>query len=157
MLCDASSSALHCLICGSCSSVQDFASGRSRVQSFRFHLASDRRSADTLAFGFGPLVRRFYQARSGLSPPSYSPCRAHHHLTEHSLEVLLPLVKCCFPSAEIVPVLMGGSRQSLISVLARTLNLVLETRMKRKKPSITQGPSNRSSGNPAFITYQTAP
>jgi AmmeMemoRadiSam system protein B len=53
------------------------------------------------------------------------------HLTEHSLEVLLPLVKCCFPSAEIVPVLMGGSGQSLISVLARTLNLVLKTRMKR--------------------------
>ncbi|MDR1863037.1 MAG: AmmeMemoRadiSam system protein B [Treponema sp.] len=52
------------------------------------------------------------------------------HLTEHSLEVLLPLVKCCFPSAGIVPVLMGGSRPSLISVLARTLNLVLKNRMK---------------------------
>jgi AmmeMemoRadiSam system protein B len=53
------------------------------------------------------------------------------HLAEHSLEVLLPLVKYCFPSAEIVPVLMGGSRPSLISILARALNLVLKNRMKR--------------------------
>jgi AmmeMemoRadiSam system protein B len=53
------------------------------------------------------------------------------HLAEHSLEVLLPLVKYCFPSAEIVPVLMGGSRPSLISVLARALNLILKNRMKK--------------------------
>lgn len=53
------------------------------------------------------------------------------HLAEHSLEVLLPLVKYCFPAAEIVPILAGGSRPSLISVLARTLNLVLKSRMKR--------------------------
>jgi AmmeMemoRadiSam system protein B len=53
------------------------------------------------------------------------------HLAEHSLEVLLPLVKYCFPSAGIVPVLMGGSRPSLISILARALNLVLKNRMKR--------------------------
>jgi AmmeMemoRadiSam system protein B len=53
------------------------------------------------------------------------------HLAEHSLEVLLPLVRYCFPSAEIVPVLAGGSRPSLISVLARALNLVLKNRMKR--------------------------
>jgi AmmeMemoRadiSam system protein B len=53
------------------------------------------------------------------------------HLAEHSLEVFLPLVKYCFSSAEIVPVLMGGSRPSLISVLARALDLVLKNRMKR--------------------------
>jgi AmmeMemoRadiSam system protein B len=53
------------------------------------------------------------------------------HLAEHSLEVLLPLVKYCFPSAGIVPILVGGSRPSLISALARTLNLVLKNRMKR--------------------------
>jgi AmmeMemoRadiSam system protein B len=53
------------------------------------------------------------------------------HLAEHSLEVLLPLVKHCFPSAEIVPVLMGGSKPSLISALARALNLVLKNRMTK--------------------------
>jgi AmmeMemoRadiSam system protein B len=53
------------------------------------------------------------------------------HLTEHSLEVLLPLVKYCFPSAEIVPILMGGSRPSLISALAKTLNLALKNRMRK--------------------------
>jgi AmmeMemoRadiSam system protein B len=53
------------------------------------------------------------------------------HLAEHSLEVLLPLVKYCFPSAGIVPVLMGGSGSSLISALARTLNLALKNRMKK--------------------------
>jgi AmmeMemoRadiSam system protein B len=53
------------------------------------------------------------------------------HLAEHSLEVLLPLVRYCFPSAGIVPVLMGGARPSLISTLARALNLVLKNRMKR--------------------------
>ncbi|MDR0450383.1 MAG: AmmeMemoRadiSam system protein B [Treponema sp.] len=53
------------------------------------------------------------------------------HLAEHSLEVLLPLVKYCFPAAEIVPVLVGGSGSGLISVLAGALNLVLKNRMKR--------------------------
>jgi AmmeMemoRadiSam system protein B len=46
------------------------------------------------------------------------------HLREHSLEVLLPLVKYCFPSARIVPVLMGGNRRELISALARGLRRV---------------------------------
>ncbi|MDR1418835.1 MAG: AmmeMemoRadiSam system protein B [Treponema sp.] len=48
------------------------------------------------------------------------------HLAEHSIEVLLPFVKYCFPGAAIIPVLMGGTRPALISVLARALRLVLE-------------------------------
>jgi AmmeMemoRadiSam system protein B len=51
------------------------------------------------------------------------------HLREHTLEVLLPLVKFCFPQAAIVPILMGGSRPSLISVLARALRIVFEPLM----------------------------
>jgi AmmeMemoRadiSam system protein B len=48
------------------------------------------------------------------------------HLQEHSLEVLLPLVKFCFPNAAIVPVLMAGGRSSQISSLARALRIVFE-------------------------------
>jgi AmmeMemoRadiSam system protein B len=53
------------------------------------------------------------------------------HLAEHSLEVLLPLVKYCYPSAGIIPILMGSSRPALVSGLAGALNLVLKKRMKR--------------------------
>ena len=53
------------------------------------------------------------------------------HLSEHSLEVLLPMVKYCFPSARIVPLLMAGSKSSLISCLAKTLGLVLEKYMEK--------------------------
>jgi AmmeMemoRadiSam system protein B len=52
------------------------------------------------------------------------------HLREHSIEVLLPFVKYCFPRASIVPVLMGNSRQLLISTLARALELVFEPVME---------------------------
>jgi AmmeMemoRadiSam system protein B len=52
------------------------------------------------------------------------------HLREHSIEVLLPFVKYCFPEAAIVPVLMGSSRQRLISALARSLRIVFEPIMK---------------------------
>jgi AmmeMemoRadiSam system protein B len=43
------------------------------------------------------------------------------HLRESSLEVLLPFVAYCFPSAPIVPVLMGGCTPSLIKALASAL------------------------------------
>jgi AmmeMemoRadiSam system protein B len=46
------------------------------------------------------------------------------HLREHTLEVLLPFVKFCFPQAAIVPILIGDARPSLISALARALNIV---------------------------------
>jgi AmmeMemoRadiSam system protein B len=48
------------------------------------------------------------------------------HLQEHSLEVLLPFVKYCFPRAEIVPVLMGRPRAPVIAALACALKMVIE-------------------------------
>ena len=47
------------------------------------------------------------------------------HLSEHALEVLLPLVKYCFPGAKIVPILMSGTNNRLISDLAYALKTVL--------------------------------
>ncbi|MDR1617899.1 MAG: AmmeMemoRadiSam system protein B [Treponema sp.] len=52
------------------------------------------------------------------------------HLKEHSIEVLLPFVKYCFPEAAIVPVLMGSSRRRLVSALAHSLRIVFEPIMK---------------------------
>ena len=52
------------------------------------------------------------------------------HLSEHSLEVLLPMVKYCFPEAGIIPILMSGGRQLLISTLARALRIALEDYME---------------------------
>ena len=48
------------------------------------------------------------------------------HLSEHSLEVLLPLVKYCFSEVKIVPILMSGRRPALISSLANALRICLE-------------------------------
>ena len=47
------------------------------------------------------------------------------HLSEHALEVLLPPVKYCFPTAKIVPILMSGTNYRLISDLAYALKTVL--------------------------------
>jgi AmmeMemoRadiSam system protein B len=52
------------------------------------------------------------------------------HLREHSLEVLLPFIKYCFPEASIVPILMGGSQPRLISTLAGALRQVLAERLE---------------------------
>jgi AmmeMemoRadiSam system protein B len=52
------------------------------------------------------------------------------HLKEHSIEVLLPFIKYCFPYVSIVPILMGNSRPILISTLARALRLVFEPVME---------------------------
>jgi hypothetical protein len=46
------------------------------------------------------------------------------HLREHSIEVLLPFVKYCFPQAVIVPVLMSGQKKQYIRVLANALRAV---------------------------------
>ncbi|MDR1277496.1 MAG: AmmeMemoRadiSam system protein B, partial [Treponema sp.] len=51
------------------------------------------------------------------------------HLREHSLEVLLPFIKYCFPETSIVPILMGGSQPALISALAAVLRTVFEPLM----------------------------
>jgi len=53
------------------------------------------------------------------------------HLSEHSLEILLPMVKYCFPYARIVPILACGSRPVLISGLARALAAILENYMEK--------------------------
>ena len=52
------------------------------------------------------------------------------HLREHSIEVLLPFVKYCFPDAAIVPVLMGGQRKQYIRVLANALRAVFTPEME---------------------------
>lgn len=51
------------------------------------------------------------------------------HLREHTVEVLLPFIKFCFPGAKIIPLLLGGSRPALISALARALFIVFKSRM----------------------------
>jgi AmmeMemoRadiSam system protein B len=48
------------------------------------------------------------------------------HLQDHSIEVLLPFVKYCFPGASIVPILMGPPREAVIAALARALAIVVE-------------------------------
>jgi len=52
------------------------------------------------------------------------------HLHEHSIEVLLPFVKYCFPHASIVPVLMGRPHVQYTSVLANALRAVFEPVME---------------------------
>jgi AmmeMemoRadiSam system protein B len=52
------------------------------------------------------------------------------HLVEHSIEVLLPFVKYCFPRAAIVPILMGGKRIQYIRVLANAMRAVLQPEME---------------------------
>ena len=52
------------------------------------------------------------------------------HLSEHSLEVLLPLVKYCLGGVKIVPILASGNRPVLISGLAKALRIILEEHME---------------------------
>jgi AmmeMemoRadiSam system protein B len=47
------------------------------------------------------------------------------HLGEHSIEILLPFVKYCFPQASIVPVLMGQPEQKHIKDLSWALKNVI--------------------------------
>jgi AmmeMemoRadiSam system protein B len=47
------------------------------------------------------------------------------HLGEHSIEILLPFVKYCFPYASIVPILMGQPGPEYISDLAQALKTVI--------------------------------
>jgi MEMO1 family protein len=47
------------------------------------------------------------------------------HLGEHSIEILLPFVKYCFPSASIVPILMGQHSVQYIHDLAQSLKTVI--------------------------------
>ena len=52
------------------------------------------------------------------------------HLSEHSLEVLLPIVKYCLSEVMIIPILMEGKRPALISGLAKALRMTLENYME---------------------------
>jgi AmmeMemoRadiSam system protein B len=52
------------------------------------------------------------------------------HLKEHSLEVLLPFVKFCFPRVSIIPILISGGKPSRLSALAQALRIVLEPLME---------------------------
>jgi AmmeMemoRadiSam system protein B len=52
------------------------------------------------------------------------------HLYEHSIEVLLPFVKYCFPQTPIVPILMGGQKKQYIRVLANALRAVFKPEME---------------------------
>jgi AmmeMemoRadiSam system protein B len=47
------------------------------------------------------------------------------HLGEHSIEILLPFVKYCFPYASIVPILMGQAKAEYIKDLANALKSVI--------------------------------
>lgn len=47
------------------------------------------------------------------------------HLWEHSIEILLPFVKYCFPQASIVPILMGQPKAQYIHDLAHALKTVI--------------------------------
>lgn len=47
------------------------------------------------------------------------------HLGEHSIEILLPFVKYCFPNASIVPILMGQPKAQYIYDLANALKTVI--------------------------------
>ena len=51
------------------------------------------------------------------------------HLYEHSIEVLLPLVKYCFPDAVLVPILVGGNGAAAAAALPLALDLVFASRM----------------------------
>jgi len=47
------------------------------------------------------------------------------HLAEHSIEILLPFVKYCFPHASIVPILMGQPKAQYIYDLGQALKAVI--------------------------------
>jgi len=48
------------------------------------------------------------------------------HLAEHSLEVLLPMVKYCFPAAHIVPILVQGGADALKPALSKVFNIIFK-------------------------------
>ena len=70
------------------------------------------------------------------------------HLSEHSLEVHLPIVKYCFPDVKIIPILVHGNRPALISGLAMALKLVIESYMDQSLVVISSTVSQN--GDPAL-------
>ena len=53
------------------------------------------------------------------------------HLMEHSIEVQLPFMRALFPSARLVPVLMGKPSRRNMNILARSLSVVFGARRER--------------------------
>jgi AmmeMemoRadiSam system protein B len=66
------------------------------------------------------------------------------HLSEHSIEILLPFVKYCFPSASIIPILMGQPGAQYIHDLAQSLKTVITPVLKETLIVVS---SNLSSGS----------
>ena len=66
------------------------------------------------------------------------------HLGEHSIEILLPFIKFCFPKASIVPILMGQPKAQYIHDLAQALKTVITPLMDETLIVIS---CNLSSGN----------
>jgi AmmeMemoRadiSam system protein B len=72
------------------------------------------------------------------------------HLQEHSIEVLLPFVKYCFPKAAIVPVLMGRPEASAITALANALKAIFGSSMDDTLLVVSCNLAMDSSGERAF-------
>ena len=53
------------------------------------------------------------------------------HLCEHSIEVLLPMIKFCFPDAKIVPILTQGCKPVLVSALSNALREISENYLEK--------------------------
>jgi len=66
------------------------------------------------------------------------------HLGEHSIEILLPFVKYCFPSASIIPILMGQPGAQYIHDLAQSLKTVITPVLEETLIVVS---SNLSSGS----------
>jgi AmmeMemoRadiSam system protein B len=75
------------------------------------------------------------------------------HLGEHSIEILLPFVKYCFPSASIVPVLMGCPGVQYIHDLAQSLKTVITPILDETLIVVS---SNLSSGNDDVTAHHLA-
>ena len=90
LFCVANSSVLRCLICGSCSSARNFASG------FR---GLKVRHITTSRWTPLPLANTSYcQVCSGLSPPSYCPCWAHDMIVGYPPSNPVGYDSACAPS-----------------------------------------------------------
>lgn len=73
------------------------------------------------------------------------------HLKEHSVEVLLPFVKFCFPQASIIPILIGGIKPYRISALARALRIILEPLMENTLLVMSTGLSKSHDEKTALV------
>jgi AmmeMemoRadiSam system protein B len=66
------------------------------------------------------------------------------HLSEHSLEVLLPMVKYCFPQAKILPILTGNGDRTLVNGLGGVLRFALKNDIEESLVVISSSVSQNS-------------